>query len=119
MLHVRDFPEYSLRAGPVHTYTGIATRQGSPVSCEEAASKLQSLIADGHPIFTKETLRDVSEQMKRVRKNEIKIVSIKGVDGVPIEFSIETGDIHQSSKPGTEFIVYVRDYPISMNNYIS
>lgn len=119
MLHVRDFPHISLRSGPVHNYTGIATRPGSPVSCEEAASKLQSLIDDGHPIFTKETLRDVSEQMKRVRKNDLKTVSVKGVDGVPIIFSIETGDIHQSSKPGTEFIVYARDYPISTSNDIS
>jgi hypothetical protein len=112
MLHVRDFPMYSLRAGPVHSYTGMVSRLGPPVSCEEAASKLQSLIDDAHPIFTKETHRDISEQMKRVRRNEIKVVSVKGVDGVPIEFSIETGDIHQSSKPGTEFIVYAREYSI-------
>lgn len=105
MLHVRDFPQFSLKAGPVHNYTGIASRPGPPVSCEEAASKLQSLIDDDHSIFTKETLREVSDQMKRARMNEIKTISIKGVDGVPIEFTIETGDIHQSSKPGTEFIV--------------
>lgn len=110
---------YSSRAGPVHGYTGIATRPGPAVSCEEAASKLQSLIDDAHPIFTKETLRDLSEQMKRVRNNELKVVSIKGVDGVPIEFTIETGDVHQSSKPDAEFIVYAWDYPIFMKNLIS
>ena len=95
------------RVYPIRIYGGKATRLGQPPSIEEAVSKIHALVDTGHPLFTKEVLRDVGRQLRNARNKEAQKISVKGLDGVVVEFDIETGDTHKSWEPGFEFIVYV------------
>jgi hypothetical protein len=91
---------------PVRIYMGKATRLGPSTSVEEAISKINSLIDAGEPLFTREKLREVCQQLRKFHcKANSQKISVKGLDGVTVEFAIETEDTHKSSLPGFEFIV--------------
>jgi hypothetical protein len=92
---------------PIRTYLGKVTRLGRSTSIEEATSKIHSLVDTGQPLFTKEVLREVGQQLRNAHNKDGQKISVKGLDGFIVEFAIETGDIHKSLEPGFEFIVYV------------
>jgi hypothetical protein len=101
---------------PIRTYLGKATRLGPPISVEEAMTKIHSLADAGHPLYTNEVLREIGRQLRNTEsKEEGQKISVKGLDGVIVEFAIETGQTHQSLQPSCEFIVYGRSllFPVS------
>lgn len=96
-----------LTTRPIRMYIRNYNRLGPEISQEEARSTVQSLFEKCDPLFTREALREVSQQLKRAYKGEIQEIKVKGLDGVTIEFPVETGQIHDSREPDAEFIVYV------------
>jgi hypothetical protein len=82
-------------------------RLGPHLSWEEVESVVQSLVEKGRPLFTREALQDVSQQLKRAYKGEIQKINIKALDGFTVEFPVETGQVQSSPEPEAEFIVYV------------
>lgn len=91
---------------PVRIYMGKATRLGAPTTVQEATTRIQSLIDAGEPLFTKKELHAVWQQLRNADDMEgVQKISVNGLDGVAVEFAIETGAIHRSPQPGFEFIV--------------
>ncbi|KAI9770346.1 MAG: hypothetical protein M1839_003223 [Geoglossum umbratile] len=56
----------------------------------EAISKIQWLYDSGTPLFTKETIRDLCQQLEKFSKKGEK-VSVRGLDGVAVDFEVENG----------------------------
>jgi hypothetical protein len=83
------FETYSWR-GPCR-WTG--TDPQSATSEAEVASNLDVWYAAGKPIFTKESIRKVQERID----SDLKVgdhISVVGLDGVNVEFDVETGNTH-------------------------
>ena len=95
-----------------YSHLGNICRQGPaiPVETEEMRSqirlKIQSLYDAGSAYFTKDAIRDVSYQTKASRTEGQKI-SVRGLDGVTIDFEVEIGHILEAPDPDSQFIVYV------------
>ena len=66
-------------------------------------SKLSSLYDAGVPLFTKEAIRDLDQQLKSVTGYGQKI-SIKGIDGIMVDFKVMIGETH-SAERGEEYIL--------------
>lgn len=96
-----------LTTRPIMMYSRPCNRLGPQISREEARSVVQSLVDQGCPLFTREALRDVGQQLKRAYKGEIQKISLQALDSVTVEFPVETGQVQSSREPGAEFIVYV------------
>jgi len=71
----------------------------------EAHAEIRSLYLFGAPVFTREIIQDVGQQLRKLGEKCGKVF-IRGLNGVMIEFAIETGRI-LPSQPDTEFIMYV------------
>lgn len=70
----------------------------------EISSRILSLYNAGEPLFSKEILRDVARQLA---ETESRKVSVRGVDGVVVQFDIETGQLLDTGAPEWEFVMYV------------
>ena len=53
----------------------------------EVSSRIRSFYEDGLPFFTKETLRDLQEQIK----SDNQLISLRGLDGSVRDIEVETG----------------------------
>ncbi|EGD93097.1 hypothetical protein TESG_00653 [Trichophyton tonsurans CBS 112818] len=62
------------------------------VQREEAKSFVKKAYDDGVPLFTKSALREIQKQLTSDLRAGQK-VSIKGIDGVTVEFDVKTGDV--------------------------
>lgn len=96
-----------------HIYPGEAYRIQKPTSAEDVTSKraeaytrIRSLFDAGTPIFTKEMIRDVCWQLERSDQRGQKI-SVRGLDGVMVDFETESGRILPGTESGLEFILCV------------
>ena len=63
----------------------------------------RSFYLSGAPLFTREIIRDVSQQLKKLEGKAGK-VSVRGLDGVIVEFPVETGRM-LLRQPDTEHIM--------------
>ena len=55
-----------------------------------AMLKVRSLYNEGTPLFTKEAIRDLDQQLEKSHERGQK-VSVRGMDGAKMEFQLETG----------------------------
>ncbi|KAH8789097.1 hypothetical protein F5882DRAFT_438708 [Hyaloscypha sp. PMI_1271] len=69
----------------------------------EAHAEIHSLYLSGAPVFTREIIQDVGQQLRKL-EGKFGKVFIRGLDGVMVEFAIETGRI-LPSQPDTEFVI--------------
>jgi hypothetical protein len=83
----------------------------------DTTSKIKALFDSGTPIFTKNDLQHVYEQLERPNTKGQKI-SIRGINGVSVDFEIETGAIYANG-PDTESILYVRSLSLQRMPLIS
>lgn len=72
-----------------------------------ATAKIRSLFEAGVPFYTKEAIRNVLQQLERSGEKGQK-VSVRGLDGVIVDFEIETGITLPADQPDLEFIVCVQ-----------
>lgn len=80
----------------------------------KAISTIRVMYDEGVPLYTKETLSNVSQQIEDVKNGRSKIY-VKGLDGGTVEFNIETGlVIGLTSKPDLEYVLSVitPEYPV-------
>jgi hypothetical protein len=65
--------------------------------------------AEGQPFFTKDAIRDVRDQINRFTEKGQKI-TVEGLDGVAVEFVVETGRVfhydHYNAAAEVEYIWY-------------
>ncbi|WEW58642.1 hypothetical protein PRK78_004110 [Emydomyces testavorans] len=73
-------------------------------SREEIEQKIRSLYEAGCPLFTKDAIRDVSEQLKQNGDTGQEIL-IKGLDGTIVDFNIETGGTQSAAEPELEYLM--------------
>ncbi|KAE9368094.1 hypothetical protein N431DRAFT_561865 [Stipitochalara longipes BDJ] len=68
-----------------------------------AHAEIRSLYFSGAPAFTRELIQDVGQQLRKLEEKCGKVF-IRGINGVMVEFAIETDRI-LPSQPDTEFII--------------
>ncbi|RMZ85263.1 hypothetical protein DV738_g379, partial [Chaetothyriales sp. CBS 135597] len=97
-------PDVHIYSGDLHRYEqqhesdDINTQEGTKISAH-----ILSLYQAGEPLFSKELLRRVSQQLKAKSQK----VSVRGLDGVDVDFDIETGQVFDAGDPdGEPFILY-------------
>lgn len=77
----------------------------TPKSATEAASKLDIWYNTGMPFFTTESLEFIHQQLKRPQNRENKI-SMRGLDGVMVEFDVIMGSTQEAfDKEGLEYVM--------------
>lgn len=91
------FAMYSVQ-GPCH-WVGDKSEHIPVSSVMEAMARIRKLYEAGTPFFTKQSLREVSEQLQRRPLCGDKI-AVKGVDGVEVEFDVLTGETRKGFEPG-------------------
>jgi len=72
----------------------------------EATRKIRALYDAGIPFYTKESLREVCQQLEKCPERGQKI-SIKGVNGTMVDFEIETGRILGAADSDSESVLFV------------
>jgi len=104
-------------ANKTYAYSGGASCRDGATPAEEIVRKwpevtlkIRSLFDAGTPFFTKEVIRDVCQQLEKFGGKGQK-VSVRGLDGVIVDFDIESGLILPSDQPDLEFIVCVYRFP--------
>lgn len=83
----------------------IDWRKDTEVESDEAKSFVKKAYDDGVPLFTKSALREIQKQLKGDLRAGQK-VSIKSIDGVPVEFDVKTGEVVLSGI-NSEYVAYV------------
>jgi hypothetical protein len=102
-------------AKETHAYSGDGYhRDGATLAEEtttettEATLKIRSLFDAGIPFYTKEAIRDVCQQLEKLGESESRQkVSVRGLDGVIVDFDIESGRTLPAGEPDLEFLVCV------------
>jgi hypothetical protein len=61
----------------------------------KAHAEIRSLYLAGAPLFTKQLILDVADQLQKLQ-GSLGTIFVKGVNGAMVEFAIETGRIHYS-----------------------
>jgi hypothetical protein len=70
----------------------------------ETVSKIVALYDEGVPFFTKEAIRHVYQQLKAAGP-ECRKVSVTGVDGRVVEFSMDVGLCWKADEPDVEEVL--------------
>lgn len=82
--------------------------EGTPSERAKEISRIRLLYDAGTPFFTKEAIRNASQELKKASEDGAKEISVRGMDGVVINFSVVTGKVLRSwkeSETETEKIV--------------
>lgn len=105
-----------------HVYRGDLARSRqehglSPAEIAGEASDISSRILAfyhaGEPFYSKETICDISQQLANPENQK---VSIKALDGVVVDFDIETGKSYNGHwSDGQDFMMYVYFNTSGMN----
>ncbi|PLB38825.1 uncharacterized protein BDW47DRAFT_104364, partial [Aspergillus candidus] len=88
---------YSIQ-GPCH-WVGDKSETAPVSSVTEAMTRIDKLYEAGTPFFTKQSIREVSKQLQRSSLCGDKI-TVKGVDGVGVEFDVLTGETRKGFDSG-------------------
>lgn len=99
----------------MYSWAGRSRRDGEPQEDEDpdpaavaaAIAKLDQLYAAGKPLFAKDSIRYILEQIKKplVRGDTISVI---GLDGVKVDFDVDIGNVtprYDDENPGQELIV--------------
>lgn len=81
-----------------------------PKEITDAFAVIQSLYDAGTPLYTKEAIRDVWQQLESCRADGYKIgqkVSVKALNGENVDFEIQTGRVLRAENPNEERIMFV------------
>jgi hypothetical protein len=65
---------------------------------------IQAKYDAGTPFFTRSLFRDVVRQLETIQQREERTVSIPGLDGLTVQFPVETGNEYQYFQPGEDRI---------------
>jgi len=103
-MHYRTFYE-AVDGSDLAFITGEATTKFSKVCL-----KIRSVFDAGVPFYTKDAIREVCQQIEKSGRKGEKI-SVRGLDGVPIQFSVHTGDVSSLDESDTESVVCVYHCP--------
>ena len=95
MIWLATMTMYSIR-GPCH-WVNSETVPVSSVT--EAMARINKLYEAGTPFFTKQSIREVSKQLRRSSLCGDKI-TVKAVDGVRVEFDVLTGETRNGFDSG-------------------
>lgn len=82
------YPTY-IRAGQKEL---VLTGKEAKKAIKKVQRNINSRFDKGQPFFTKDALRDVRDQLRRSHERGDKI-TVKGLDGVPVDFILSTGTI--------------------------
>ncbi|KIX03742.1 uncharacterized protein Z518_07295 [Rhinocladiella mackenziei CBS 650.93] len=67
----------------------------------EVSSHIRSLYDAGVPLYSKEIIRDVGEQLR----SGSQIISVRGLNGIAVDVNIETGQVFDAGDPDWDFVV--------------
>ncbi len=79
-------------------------RCGDPVELAKIHADICSLYLSGAPLFTKETLRHISQQFKELDGNGGKVY-VRGIDGTVVDFTVNPGYVSPSLPDSTDELV--------------
>ncbi|PLN83144.1 hypothetical protein BDW42DRAFT_165395 [Aspergillus taichungensis] len=82
--------------GPCHW---VKSETAPASSVTEAMARIDQLYEAGMPFFTKQSIREVSNQLQRSSQCGDKI-TVRGVDGVGVEFDVLTGETRKGFESG-------------------
>jgi hypothetical protein len=94
-----------------YVYPGEAykTPRAEEGEMAEVTSKIRSLYDAGTPFYTKEVIRDVDRQPKKFVERGQK-VSVRGLDGIMVDFEIESGLTLPVGEPDLEMVLCVAGF---------
>ncbi len=72
----------------------------------QMVSRIRSMYDAGVPFFTKEAIRDLAQQLERAGTTGQK-VSVRRLDGVMVDFDINTELVYPANRRDLEYIVCV------------
>jgi hypothetical protein len=101
---------YSFCGDTYGSYWGTISDEELTRKNAEASLKIRSLFDAGVPFYTKEDIRNICQQLEELSEKGQK-VSVRGVDGVMVDFEIKTGLTFEAHKPDLEFVVCVDRCP--------
>jgi hypothetical protein len=71
----------------------------------DVSSRILEFYRAGKPFYSKESIRDICRQLAN---SETRKVSVKGLDGVVVDFGIKTGQLYNTDwAEWQDFIMYV------------
>lgn len=68
-------------------------------------SKIRSLYDAGTPLYTKEAIRDIDQQLEKCVQRGEKVL-VRGLDGIMVDFEIESGRTFPVGEPNLEMVLY-------------
>ena len=74
----------------------------------EIIAKIRSIYDAGTPLFTKEALEILSQELQQCKGGKAHQVLLNGLDGKAVNFKIETGVIQRAIDPTLELVFYVQ-----------
>lgn len=92
-----------------HVYPGQASWSGTQHAEEgeiaDMTSKIRSLYDAGTPLYTKEAIQDIDQQLEKCVHRGEKVL-VRGLDGIMVDFEIESGRAFPASEPNLEMVLY-------------
>jgi hypothetical protein len=70
----------------------------------EKVAKIKELYSTGIPLFTKDSIRDIHQQLLKGKNGDK--VSVLNLDGTKSEFKIGIGEVMDASEPENEWVQY-------------
>lgn len=78
--------------------------EGVRIHATKALSKLRSMYNAGSPFFTRQSIREIYQQLRELR-DKVKKISVTGLDGVVVDFDVRTGSTVEADDPELEFLL--------------
>ena len=91
-----------------HVGEGYHPYDPDPNDCQqisEVIDRLHTIYDSGSPLFTKEKLQRICEQLDDPDKGS-RPISIEALDGTSVSYEVETGRIVPAGTRDEEFVVY-------------
>lgn len=88
------------------SYNETKWNEGTGVNIKQVKSTIKALYDNGVPFFTKDALREIQEQLEGDLRVGQKI-SVRGLDGVTVEFDVIAGQVIRPAEADTEYVAYV------------
>lgn len=89
--------------GPSH-WVGANPGDEIPSTQDEAVAKIEDLYNTGKPLFTKDHLWFIHDQLTAPLEKGDKI-SVMGLDGATVNFEVNTGDIRDEPREDMEYLM--------------
>jgi hypothetical protein len=73
------------------------------VKAAEAMSNLRSMYESGAPLFTRQAIQQISQQLKEAGEEEPEKISVTALNGARVDFTISPRSVYEAEDPEIEY----------------